>query len=221
MLAGLAVAGWILPAANLEAQEVVATNSLAPIQAPVKPAVKVPAPRLSPGAWEILQLTQAKLGADTILAYIKGTRLNYALDAKAIIYLRAQGVSEAIITAMLLPLAPVTNGTNAPSASTTVLQPAPAPQPVAAATMTTIVEVPTTVYVETPAPETVYYSQPTYNNYYYPVYGYIAPASYGVSVYGRGGNFGGNHGGVFVGGHGGGNFVGGHPGGNGNGNVRH
>ena len=75
--------------------------------------------------------------------------------------------------------------------------------------------------METPAPETVNYSQPTYNNYYYPVYGCLPPVTYGVNVYGRGGNFGGNHGGVFVGGHGGGNFVGGHPGGNGNGNIRH
>src|SRR5271168_5310879 len=69
------------------------------------PAVQVtgsaPAPQLSYGVSQILQLNQAKVGDDTIIAYVRNAGNSYGLDANQIIFLRQQGVSEAVISAML------------------------------------------------------------------------------------------------------------------------
>src|ERR1700744_1811892 len=51
------------------------------------------APQLSYGVAQILQLTQAKVSDDTVVAYVKNSGNSYGLDANQIIYLRQQGVS--------------------------------------------------------------------------------------------------------------------------------
>jgi len=55
------------------------------------------APALSYGVPQILQLAQAKLADDTIVAYIRDSRNSYDLNADQIIYLKQQGISENVI----------------------------------------------------------------------------------------------------------------------------
>ena len=50
---------------------------------------------------QILQLQKAKVGDETIIAYIKKSGNSYSLNTTQIIYLRKQGLSDAVITAML------------------------------------------------------------------------------------------------------------------------
>ena len=59
------------------------------------------APQLSYGVPEVLQLSQAKVGDSTIITYVRNSGNNYGLNAAQIIYLRQQGVSDAVINAML------------------------------------------------------------------------------------------------------------------------
>lgn len=153
------------------------------------------APALAPGPAQVLQLHQAKISASTINAYIKNSTTDYTLTAGQIIYLKQQGVADAVIDAMLshrnvaAPTAPVTTST------------------VTAAPTVTYVQQP--AVTSAPAP-TVYYA-PAYDYYpgYYPYYGWPYPAlsfSFG---------FGGGHGGGFHGGGHGGGFHGGEHGGGG------
>ena len=58
-------------------------------------------PQLSYGASQILQLAQADVGDETIIAYIKTTSNSYSLNPHQIIYLRQQGVSDTVVTTML------------------------------------------------------------------------------------------------------------------------
>ena len=162
-------------------------------------AVSVPPPQLSYAVSQVLQLNQAKVGDDTIIAYVRNTNAGYSLDANQIIFLRQQGVSEAVITAMLNQ--PRSGAASAP-------QPAPAAQPPAAvassggstamynstaAAQPTATVAPTVTYVQT-AP--AYYSYPYYYPYYYPNYygyGWYPGVSIGFGF--RGGWGGGWHGG--------------------------
>src|SRR5882672_4889478 len=64
-------------------------------------ATNAPEPRLSYGVSQIVRLTQANLGEDTIIAFINYAETGYVLDVNQIIYLRQRGVSEPIIQAML------------------------------------------------------------------------------------------------------------------------
>jgi hypothetical protein len=65
----------------------------------------VAAPPMTPAVAEIVKLAQAKVSDTTIAAYIKYSGQSYGLNADQILYLRQQGVSEAIIMAMLNPAA--------------------------------------------------------------------------------------------------------------------
>ena len=123
-----------------------------------------PAPQLAYGVPQILQLAQANVGNDTIIAYIKNSGTSYGLNADQIIYLKQQGLSDGVITAML----------NQPKAG--VAMPAPAtlaPQPAAApavATVPTPTPAPTVTYVQSVPATTYYYNQPYYYPYSYPSY---------------------------------------------------
>jgi hypothetical protein len=65
-------------------------------------AITQSAPALSYGAANVLKLAQAKVGEETIIAYIEKSGQGYAsLGASEIIYLRDQGVSDRILTTML------------------------------------------------------------------------------------------------------------------------
>ena len=164
-------------------------------------------PHLSYGASQILQLAQAKLGDETIIAFIKNSGNSYRLSADQIIYLRQQGLSDAVVTAML----------NQPRVGLSVPVPStPAPQPVMSSAYAeppaTSSLAPSVTYVQTAPSTTYYYSDPYY---YYPGYAWYPVVSFGWGWgwgsrgggcrIGYGGYHGGWHGGGFAhGGHGGG-----------------
>lgn len=143
-------------------------------------------------ASEIVKLAQAKINDDTIIAYVKSTRANYSLSADQILYLRQQGASEAVITAMLGQATAAAPPVAPPAA------PAPAAPPplqattAAPTTSTAVVAAPSVTYVQT-APPYYYYGTP----YYYPYYGYYGWPFPGVAfTFGWGGHWGGGwHGG--------------------------
>jgi hypothetical protein len=180
MAAAVAVAGLALTAF---AQDFSGANTAQPA------AVNANVMQLPYGVPQVVQLAQARISDDTIIAYIKNSGNSYTLDANQILYLRRQGVSDAVISTMLSQPKPATDVT--PQLAT------PAPQPVTttaiAAPVATTTVVPTVTYVQT-APAPAYYYQP----YYYPTYG-VSPAlslsfAWGSSWHG-GGYYGGWHGG--------------------------
>jgi hypothetical protein len=169
-----------------------------------------PAPQLSYGVPQVLQLSQAKVGDDTIVAYIKNSGTIYSLDAPQIIYLRQQGVSDRVVTAMLDQRQNVT-GTTAPASSTA----STAPQQDYTPQTSTAVAQPTVTYVQTVPSSSVYvipdtqtydYNAWYYQPYYYPYYAWPYPAV--TFSFGFGGGY---RGGYYRGGgwHGGGGFHGG------------
>jgi hypothetical protein len=167
------------------------------------------APPLTYGASQILQLEHAQLKDDTIIAYIKTSGSSYLLNADQIIYLRQQGVSDAVLTAMLSQPRTGKAANPLPMPSTPAPQPIPQSAPVTTAINTT----PTYVPAATPVD---YYYEPVYQPYYYPYYGYgyygwsYPVVSLGWGGYWHGGGWGagygwrGRVGGSFRGGVGGG-----------------
>jgi len=203
VMAIAALGGMTLSAPMVLAQDasaLAATNTSAPASVPTASAT----PPLGYGVSQILQLSQAKVSDDTIIAFVKNSGNSYGLSADQIIYLQKQGLSSAVITAMLNQPRPGALASTPAPAMTATDVPAPAsPAPAApdytqSATSTATVA-PAVTYVETQPATTYYY--PYYYSYgypyYYPAYGYYP----GVSVslgWGRGG--GGWHGGGFRGG---------------------
>lgn len=155
-------------------------------------------PPLSHGVAQVLQLSQAKVSDGVIVQYIQNSGTIYALSAPEIVYLKQQGVSDAVLNAMLNQRLRITGSTepNTPTSST-----AGQTVPVAATpTATTVAYVQTmpayvpssTVYI---IPDTqtynyyAYYHRPYYYPYVSPYYGWCYP---GVSVsLGFGGGWGG------------------------------
>ena len=214
-VAGLVAAIFIGSATTLPAQDVGTTNTPAPA------AVLVSTPPLSPAALQVLQLAQAKVSDGTILAFVKGAQATYNLNAPAIIFLRQQGVSDTVLTAMLTPVAPMVATNLAIATPVPVPQPTPAPVPVPDTAEAgygqpqnvTVVDASSTTYIDAPPadPQVIY--QPVYTPIYYP------PVVYGFGIYGgyHGGGNGGYHGGGNNGGHGGNNVGHGNNGGGNNG----
>jgi hypothetical protein len=163
------------------------------------PSLAVP---MSPGVQDVQRLLQAKVGEETILAYINNSSTSYNLSAADIVQLRGQGASDRVITAMLNhrytpPPAPVAPPATAPAPDQSAANTEAAP-PAAAQS--------STVYVTSPPPPYPYYYYPYYP-YYYPYYYY----PYSTIVFGFGsfhghdhdhhGHWAGPHGGVAHGGH--------------------
>jgi hypothetical protein len=189
-LAILAIASLAALAFSAEAQQTTVTSA-------TPPAVASTAQPMPYGVTQIVQLAQAKVGDDTIIAYVKNSGNSYNLDADQIISLRQQGVSDVVITTML----------NQPKAGVAaVSQPAPAtPAPTtaevttasaggstatydsSAAVVPTASVAPSVTYVQTVP--TYYYSSPYYYPYYYG-YGYYPGVSIG---FGYGGWYGGGY----------------------------
>jgi hypothetical protein len=198
--AAVLVSAVVASVAAASAQEVVPDASPAAF-------VNASVPHLPYGTSQILQLTQAKLGDDTVIAYIKNSGNSYRLNADQIIYLRQQGFSDAVLTAML---SQPRVGLSVPVPST------PAPQPVAAGayvaqpSTSTATVVPSATYAQTAPYTTYYYPDPYYSPYYYyPGYVWYPSVNFGWGWGWRGGGnhigYGGYHGGGFArGGHGGG-----------------
>ena len=209
--AGLAAAGFAGLPVTLPAQDAGPANVMA------SAAVLAPTPPLSPAALQVLQLAQAKVSDGTILAFVKGAQATYNLNAPAIIFLRQQGVSDAVLTAMLTPVVPVVSTNLAPTVPAPVPQPVPVPDTADAGygqpQNVTVVDASSTTYIDAPPadPQVIY--QPVYTPIYYP------PVVYGFGIYGgyHGGGNGGYHGGGNNGGHGGNNVGHGNNGGGNNG----
>jgi hypothetical protein len=162
--------------------------------------------QLSPGAAEIVQLTKAKLADDTIIAFVQAHERVYNLTAPEILALRSEGVTDRVITAMLIqqnqnakvaaPALPQTEQ-QAPPPSEFVAASAPAPA-TAPINVPSYPQPSTVTYVQTAPPTTVYVpSAPTY--YYAPYYDRYPPVSLSFgfgfgNYYHRGGHYyGGGH----------------------------
>jgi len=163
----------------------------------------VAAPSLAYGVPQVLQLSQAKVGDDTIIAYVRNSGNSYGLNADQIIYLRQQGVSDNVINVMLTqPKAAAAQPAPQPDTTTVYAQP----------TTTVVQSAPaSTVYV-IPDTQTYYYNTYYARPYYYDYYSY--PYCYpSVSLnFGFGGGY---RGGYYYHGGGGGYHGGGHHGGGG------
>jgi hypothetical protein len=226
LLAVAAVTALVLSAGNAVAQDSAVT--------PAQPAVaSQPAPQLSYGVPQVLQLVQAKVSDGIIVSYIQNSGTIYSLTASEIVYLKQQGVSDNVLNAMLNQRSrlagstePATMTASAPAASAPVASaPASSDQTyTASAPPATYVQQsapPSTVYV-VPDTQTYYYSYPYYSYYSYPYYGGYYSGWPAVSLsFGWGGyNYGGSyHGGYYGGGYrgGGGSGGGGYHGGGGSG----
>ena len=197
---GVSVAGLVYAAPDGAAQN----SPAAPTATDTPASVTVGQPGLVPvsaGVADILKLAQAKIGDDTIVAFIESSKTSYKLSATEIISLRERGVSDRVLTSMLSQRQKLTpsNATTPPPAS------APARNLNASAPQYAANYVPTaptdgstpTVYVmpnSSPA-----YAYPDYGYYPYAggYYGYSYPwlsLGYGIGVgYGGWGCYGGGY----------------------------
>jgi len=128
--------------------------------APPAPAPGVPAINkiyLSSGAEDVLKLARAKVNDDVTIAFIQSSNRRFDLSANDILYLRKEGVSDRVLTAMLGQQPPpaaqpaVTPPPTAPTSAEPTATYAEAPQyvspPVGAATVQVVPA--STVYVAT------------------------------------------------------------------------
>lgn len=148
------------------------TQEIAP-PAPSTPTPAAEQVKLSRGAADVLKLSHAKVNEEVTLAFIQNSERRFNLTASEILYLRKEGVSDRILTAML---------SQPGSASATPPQP-PAPAPTAAS------EASAPQYINQPASSSVlettpvYVTTPAYYSFYdpWPYYAYTSPTvSFGL-----------------------------------------
>lgn len=181
-------------------------------------AASQPAPELSYGVPQVLQLVQAKVSDDIIVNFIQNSGTIYALQANEIVYLKQQGMSDTVLNAMLNQRSRLASSTApapaaAASASASYTPPAATAQPAAvyapSAQSSMVYVIPDT---QTYRYNAWFYGATPY--YYYPYYGgyYGWPAvslSFGWGNY-NGGSYhyygGGYHGGYYGGWRGGGGY---------------
>jgi hypothetical protein len=218
-----------LAVAAITALVLLAGNAVAQDSATAQPpAASQPAPQLSYGVPQVLQLVQAKVSDGIIVSYIQNSSTIYSLTASEIVYLKQQGVSDNVLNAMLNQRSRLAGSTeSAPMTASAPVAGAPA-----SSDQTYTASAPPVTYVQQSAPsstvyvvpdtQTYYYSYPYYSYYSYPYYGgYYSgwPAvslSFGLGGYNYGGSY--YHGGYYGGGyHGGGGPSGPPPGGHGGG----
>src|ERR1019366_7710849 len=60
---------------------------------------QTPPPNLSPDLQEVVKLSQAHMGDDVIVNYVRNSGKSYKLRADDLIYLNSQGVSQGLISA--------------------------------------------------------------------------------------------------------------------------
>ena len=194
-LAAVAAVVLALTVSTALAQDSTATYNSQPVQQPVK----LSSPQLSYGVSEVVKLAQAKASDETVLAYVKNSGTSYGLDADQIIYLQQQGVSSAVITAMLNQpkVASLQQPQSAPQSYAPAIPqpttPAPAPQPDNSAAAA---QAPANVtYVQNTPVQSYYYSDPGYYSSYYPYsYPYYGGYyGYGYPVVGFGWGWGGGY----------------------------
>ena len=93
-LAIAAVTALAFTAGNVAAQDSTAATAQ-------PAAASQPAPQLSYGVPQVLQLVQAKVSDGIIVNYIQNSGTIYSLKADEIVYLKQQGVSDNVLNAML------------------------------------------------------------------------------------------------------------------------
>ena len=217
-----------LAVAAITALVLLAGNAVAQDSATAQPMVaSQPAPQLSYGVPQVLQLVQAKVSDGIIVSYIQNSSTIYSLTASEIVYLKQQGVSDNVLNAMLNQRSRLAGSTeSAPMTASAPVAGAPA-----SSDQTYTASAPPVTYVQQSAPsstvyvvpdtQTYYYSYPYYSYYSYPYYGgYYSgwPAvslSFGLGGYNYGGSY--YHGGYYGGGYHGGGGGGGYHGGGGSG----
>jgi len=127
---------------------------------------------LSSGAEDVLKLSRAKINDDITVAFIQNGNRDYNLTANDIVYLRKEGVSDRILTAMLNPQSQPAAAPPQSQPAATLQNPpphaAPADAPLTGAPQ--YVTPPTsTTFVETAPASTVYLATtPTYYSFYDP-----------------------------------------------------
>ncbi len=174
-----------------------AADSTPAVPSDAPPPVMVAQPKLPYGVEDILKLSRAQVSEEVVVNFVQNSGTVYNLSSSDIVYLRHEGVSDRVITAMLEKRKKAIDAAQNESASSSSA-PAPAvtpPQDTAA----TAPANPAPVYVQPPPqPSTVYVAPPPPVTYY--PYGYYAPY-YGPYYYGPrislgfrfGGGWGGHH----------------------------
>jgi uncharacterized membrane protein YgcG len=205
LLAIATVIALAFTAGNIAAQDSTATS--------VQPAAaSQPAPQLSYGVPQVLQLVQAKVSDGIIVNYVQNSGTIYSLNAGEIVYLKQQGASDTVLNAMLNQRSRLTGSTE--PATSTASSTTASDQAYATAA-------PTVTYVQQTVPSSTVYIIPDTQTYRYNAWYYGSYPYYGYPAYGYYGNYGypavsfsfgfGNHWGGYRGGgyHGGGYHGGG------------
>jgi hypothetical protein len=167
LLAIAAVAALAFTAGNVAAQD----SSAQPA------AASQPAPQLSYGVPQVLQLEQAKISDGIIVNYIQNSGTIYSLKADEIVYLKQQGLSDNVLNAMLNQRGRLT-GSSEP-ASTTASPTASSVQTYAPAA-----PAPTVIYEQQTAPPSTVYVIPDTQTYLYDTYYYSGYPYYSYPYYG-------------------------------------
>lgn len=153
--------------------------------------------KLPYGVEDVLKLSRAQVGDDTIVNFVQNSGTVYNLSANDVVYLRSEGVSDRVINAMLEQKKKFVDaaGSNTVPPQSATAPPPPADQPAPPATQ------PAPVYVQPPAtpPASSVYVVPypdatyAYYGYYRPYPYYYYPGYYGPSI-SLGFRFGGGYG---------------------------
>jgi hypothetical protein len=167
------------------AMNIAAQISVAPNASTTASSVQAAPVRLSYGVADVLKLAKAHVSEDTIVAYVANSGTAYNLTVDEIVYLKEQGVSDRVLTAMLdqrnklaeaaaqtAQLAPAPPQANYPDAGAPQYAPA-AVQPSATDMQTAPAAAPASSVYVIPS------SSPTYG---YP--GYYPSYSWGYPYYG-------------------------------------
>ena len=159
-LLALAVAAVTFAGGLHFAAPAIAQESSTPQTAPSAGSAASPV-TLSSGGEEILKLSRAKIGDDVTIAFIQSGERHYVLTASEIIYLRKEGVSDPVLTAMLNQQSRTPAPQTAP--------PAAAPAMAAAASAPSAAAPPAATVVEQTSPASTVYvvgaSTPTYYSF--------------------------------------------------------
>jgi hypothetical protein len=168
LLAIAAVSAFAFTAGNVSAQEpTTATTAQAA-------ASSQPAPQLSYGVPQVLQLAQAKVSDGIIVNYIQNSGTIYSLKADEIVYLKQQGLSDNVLNAMLNQRSRLTGST----------EPATSTASSTTASDQSYSTAPTVTYVQQTVPSSTVYIIPDtqtyrYNAWYYGGYPYYSYPYYG------------------------------------------
>jgi uncharacterized membrane protein YgcG len=209
LLAIAAITALVFTAGNVAAQEPTAATAQSA-------AASQPAPQLSYGVPQVLQLVHARVSDGIIVSFIQNSGTIYSLNAGEIVYLKQQGMSDPVLNAMLAQRSRLTGSTEpatttASSTTASTQTYTPAPQPAVTYVETTPAYVPSSTVYVIPDTQTYQYDAWYYGGYpyysyrpysgYYGYYGSYPALSFS---FGWGGNYGGGyHGGYNGGWHGG------------------